>query len=166
MGHYLGGYPAALYYLPLMLTGLFLGKGIISKGIWCKRNKIIIAIIFLFFIFFWIFIPINKMAASPSFVMLSILFSFLILSLINLIIGDKSYSNELKYLGRKPLRYWLMMYVIFIIPVEIFNQFSGQFILFQLPWFISVITSLGLTILFWAISHIIDYFRLKSKISL
>lgn len=164
MGHYLGGYPAALYYLPLMLIGLFLGKGIISKGIWCKSNKIIIAMIFLFFIFFWIFIPINKMAASPSFIMLSILFSFLILLLINLIIGNKSYSNELKYMGRKPLRYWLMMYIIFIIPLEIYSQFSGKFLLYQLPWFISVTTSLGLTILFWAISHIIDYFRLKSQI--
>lgn len=164
MGHYLGGYPAALYYLPVMLTGLILGKGILSEGLLCKSNKIIISVIFTFFIFFWIFIPINKMAASPTFIMLSILFSFLIIAVIILIMGNKTFSNELEFMGRKPLRYWIMMFIIFIIPVRIYDEFSGQVISFQLPWFISVITSLGLMIIFWGASHIIDYLTIKYKI--
>lgn len=164
LGHYLGGYPAALYYLPVMLTGLILGKGIVYKGLWCKSNKIIISVIFIFFIFFWIFIPINKMAASPTFIMLSILFSFLIIAVIILIMGNKTFSNELEFMGRKPLRYWIMMFIIFIIPVRIYDELSGQVISFQLPWLISVITSLGLMIIFWGASHIIDYFTIKHKI--
>jgi len=164
MGHYLGGYPAALYYLPVMLTGLILGKGIVSKGLWCKSNKIIISVIFSFLIFFWIFIPINKMSASPTFIMLSILFSFLIIAVVILIMGNKIFSNELEFIGRKPLRYWIMMFIIFIIPVRIYDEFSGQVLSFQLPWFISVITSLGLMIIFWGTSHIIDYFTIKNKI--
>ena len=164
IGHYLGGYPAALYYLPVMLTGLIFGKGIISNGLWCKSNKIIIGTMFLLFIFFWIFIPINKMAASPSFIILSILFSFLVFTFVLVITRNKTFSNELEYMGRNPLRYWLMMYIIFLIPLGIYNEFSGQVLFFRLQWYISVIASLGLIILFWATSHVIDYFKIKNRI--
>ena len=156
IGHYLGGYPAALYYLPVMLIGLMIGKGIISKGLWCERNILTILLIFVFFIIFWGFIPINKMTASPSFVMLSILFSFLIFAVIEKIVTNITSFGELEYLGRKPLRYWILMYIIFIIPLWFYIKYTGQVLPLYLPWFIGVALSLGLMMLFWVISHIID----------
>jgi len=156
IGHYLGGYPAALYYLPVMLIGLIIGKGIISKGLWCERNILTILLIFVFFIIFWGFIPINKMTASPSFIMLSILFSFLIFAVMGKIVTNITSFRELEYLGRKPLRYWILMYIIFIIPLWFYIEYTGRVLPLYLPWFIGVALSLGLMMLFWIISHIID----------
>jgi len=163
-GHYLGGYPAALYYLPVMLTGLTLGKGIISDGLWCERNKIVIFIIFTFFILFLPFIPLNKMTASPTFIMLSILLSFLIFIIFENIISSKHSFKKLEYIGRKPLRYWLMMYVIFIIPLWFYADFTKQNLPLDINWIIAIFVSLGLLILFYTISRLIEYinnFKLK-----
>jgi len=156
IGHYLGGYPAAIYYLPIMLIGLTIGKGIISDELWCKRNKIIIVMIFAFFLIFSVFIPINKLTASPSFVMLSILFSFLIFFIIEKIVASLNSFGELEYIGRKPLRYWLMMYIFFLIPLELYKEYSGQFFPLQIYWIFSVIISLIMVIILWGLSHLID----------
>jgi len=157
IGHYLGGYPAALYYLPIMLIGLTIGKGIISDELWCKRNKITIIIIFAFFLIFSVFIPINKLTASPSFVMLSILFSFLIFFIIEKIVGSLGSLGELEYIGKKPLRYWLMMYLFFLIPLEFYIEYSGQFFPLHIYWLIGIVISLGLIMVLWGISHMIDH---------
>ncbi len=164
IGHYLGGYPAVIYYLPVMLIGLLIGKGIISKGFWCKRNKIIMIMIFIFLLIFWSFIPMNKMTASPSFVMLSILFSFLIFAVIEWLLHDISSLGELEYIGRKPLRYWLMLYIAFLIPLSIYIEFSGQILPLNIQWPVGILISLGLILLLWGLSHIIDINRLKSKL--
>ena len=166
IGHYLGGYPAALYYLPVMLIGLMLGKGIISKGLWCQRNILTILLIFVFFIIFWGFIPINKMTASPSFVMLSILFSFMVFAVLEKIVTKITSFKELEYLGRKPLRYWILMYIIFIIPLWFYIEYTGQVLPLSLPWFIGLALSLVLMLLFWVISHMIDRinpYKIKDK---
>lgn len=161
IGHYLGGYPAALYYLPVMLIGLVIGKGIISKGLRCKSNKITIVMIFVFFLIFWSFIPINKLTASPSFVMLSILFSFLIFAVTEKIVCSINSLGELEYIGRKPLRYWLTMYIIFIIPVWFYIEFSGQVLPLHIQWPIGIVMSLGLMILLCGVSHMIDYMTIS-----
>jgi len=161
IGHYLGGYPAALYYLPVMLIGLTVGKGIISKGLWCKSNKITVTMIFVFFFIFWGFIPINKMTATPSFVMLSILFSFLIFTAIEKIVRSVNSLGELEYIGRKPLRYWLMMYIVFLIPLRFYIEFSEQVLPLHVYWPICIAMSLGLMILLWGISHTIDYMTIS-----
>jgi len=161
IGHYLGGYPAALYYLPVMLVGLMIGKGIISKELWCHSNKITIVMIFAFFLIFWSFIPLNKLTASSSFVMLSILFSFLIFAVMEMMIRNTNSMGELEYIGRKPLRYWLMMYIVFLIPLRFYIEFSGQALPLNLPWFIGIAMSLGLMILLWWIAHMIDYMTIS-----
>jgi len=156
IGHYLGGYPAALYYLPVMLTGLIIGKGIIFKGLWCKSNKITIAIIFVFFFIFSVFIPINKMTASPSFILLSVIFSFMIFAAIEWLIRDMSSLGKLEYIGRKPLRYWLTMYIVFIIPLWFYVKFSKQVLPLHIQWPLGIVISLGLMIILLGMSHMID----------
>lgn len=162
IGHYLGGYPAALYYLPIMLVGLTIGKGIISSGLWCKSNKIIIAMIFIFFIFFLIFIPLNKMTATPSFIMLSILFSFLIFSVIEMTVTSMSPLNRLEYIGRKPLRYWLMMYIVFLIPLWFYVEFFERIFPLDIQWYIGIAISLGLIMILWGASYLIDYITISN----
>ena len=118
--HYLGGYPATLYYLPVMLIGFIIGKEMISKGLWSKKNKIIISIILFFFLISWFFIPIKKLEATPSFMMLSILFSFSIFVFVDLICNNFHRFKEIEYLGKKSIRYWMTMYIIFIIPAHFY----------------------------------------------
>ena len=157
IGHYLGGYPAALYYLPVMLIGLMIGKGIISEELLCKSNKITMVMIFVFFLIFWNFIPLNKMTASPSFIMLSILFSFLIFTVTEKIVCGINSLGELEYIGRKPLRYWLTMYIVFLIPLKLYIVFSEQDFPLHIYWLIGIVISLGLIMVLWGISHMIDY---------
>ena len=162
IGHYLGGYPTALYYLPVMLTGLIMGKGIISSGLWCKSNKIIIAMTFMFFLFFLVFIPLNKMTATPSFIMLSILFSFLIFSVIEMTVTSMSPLNRLEYIGRKPLRYWLMMYMVFLIPLWFYVEFFERIFPLDIQWYIGIAISLGLIMILWGASYLIDYITISN----
>ena len=167
-GHYLGGYPAAFYYIPIMLVGLAIGKGMILEDLWCSGNKIIIGMAIRFFIFTWILIPIDKLAASSSYVMLSILFSIPIFLALNKALQNQEvrknrFVKEMEFLGRTPLRYWFMMYIIFIIPVKIYVEIYDLRFPLQVPWHLGIAISLGVVILLWVISHIID--RLFTKIA-
>jgi len=161
--HYLGGYPAALYYFPLMLVGLLIGKGIISSGVWCKRNKITIALIFVFFLIFWIFIPINKLTASASFIMLSILISFIIFVLIDMMVENILSLEKLEKIGRKPLRYWLMMYIIFIIPLRFYIELSTQILPLNITWYLGIFCTIVFIILLLILSNIIDLIKIRYK---
>ena len=157
IGHYLGGYPAALYYLPVLLVGLMIGKAIISKKLWCEQNAITVLLIGVFFVTFWGFIPINKMTATPPFIMSSILFSFLVFALIERIVKKMQSVKELEYLGRKPIRYWILMYLVFIIPLWFYIEVFELSIPLSLHWPFGILISLALMVLFWVISHLVDY---------
>lgn len=155
-GHYLGGYPAAIYYLSVMLTGLVLGKEILYDRFFSKSNKIFISIIFIFFLLFLFFIPLNKLTATPSFILLSILFSFLIFFIFEKI--NKIFSfKRLEFLGKKPLRYWLMMYIVFLIPLWFYVELTGQNFPLDIQWYVGIIISFGLIILFYILSHLFEY---------
>ena len=162
VGHYLGGYPAALYYLPVMLTGLVIGKGIISKRLWCGSNQIIIWSTFIFLLIFLIFIPLNKMTATPSFVMLSVLFSFLIFVVMAEINSKIGSLKRLESIGRKPLRYWLMMYIVFLIPLWFYADFTKQNFPLDINWILAILVSLGLLILFYMFSRLIEYINISN----
>ena len=162
IGHYLGGYPAALFYLPIMLTGLAIGKGIISKGLWCESNKIIMTMIFTFFLFFLFFIPMNKMSATPPFILLSILFSILIFIGIEKMITRVTFIQKLEHIGRNPLRYWIMMYIIFLIPLWFYVEFSCQTLPLNIQWYISIIISLGLLIILLKLYRLIEYITISN----
>jgi hypothetical protein len=162
VGHYLGGYPAALYYLPVMLTGLVIGKGIISKGLWCGSNQTVMWSTFIFFLIFLILIPLNKMTAAPSFVMLSVLFSFLIFVLINEINSKIGSLKRLESIGRKPLRYWLMMYIVFLIPLWFYIEFYGQTFPLDISWYIGIIISFVVLMLLYFISCFIEYITISN----
>jgi hypothetical protein len=161
-GHYLGGYPSALYYLPVMLTGLIIGKGIYSEKLWIKKNIITIMMIFIFFLIFLIFIPLNKMTATPTFIMLSILFSFLVFIIIDKIIYKIGSLKNLEHIGKKPLRYWLLMYIIFLIPLWFIIEFYNLSFPLNINWYFSIIICIGLIALFYLISYTIEYINISN----
>ena len=159
IGHYLGGYPAAIYYLPVMLTGLLIGKGIISEQLWSGRNQVVFWTTFVFFLTFLIFIPLNKMTATPSFIMLSILFSFAIFAIVEQIVNNGFNFKRLEYIGKKPIRYWLIMYFIFIIPLWFYIEFFNNNISFQ--WYIGLLFSILLIVTFYIISITFNHFTIS-----
>ncbi len=161
-GHYLGGYPAALYYLPVMLIGLTVGKGMMAQGLWCRRTGIIMGSVAAFFIVSWAFVPVDKLAATPSFMMLSVLLSFAIFaSLEGALRGAGAGSGakltgQLEYLGRKPLRYWLMMFIFFVIPAKLYIRETGGSFPMDIHWPAGVALSLGLMLMMWGASRLVD----------
>ena len=115
---YLGGYPAAIFYLPVMLAGVALGKGILDGKL--KETTIALfaaslaASIALTAIF-----PIDKMRVSPSFMGIAILISTAAFAgIYGFCRIKKDGIPVLEFLGRKPIRYWILMFVFFLIPYD------------------------------------------------
>jgi len=161
-GHYLGGYAAAPFYLTVMLVGLLIGKGIIHEGLWCDRNKVTIALASFFFFAAWAFNPVDKLAVSPSFMMMAVLFCFAIYAVVDRVVRNMHASNELEYLGRKPIRYWIMMYVFVLIPLTLYVEHTASSRP-DLQWPLSVIISICVMLLLWLASRSTDYFRYKKQ---
>ena len=157
IGHYLGGYPASFYYLPLMLVGLLLGQGILSDGFWCKKNKIILITISSYFLVFTILIPIHKLTATPSFMMLSLLFCIFLFIIIEQIIKYIHLFNAVENIGKTPLRYWLIMYLLFLIPLRIYTDLNSYSFPLDIPWLFGILISLGLIIVLFAFSTIFNH---------
>jgi predicted acyltransferase len=113
---YLGGYQGAIFYLPVMLAGAYLGKGILEKKIGRNiRNLFVFAI--LASIILALIFPIDKTRVSPSFMALSVLLSTIFFAGVHKIVEEKKMRfNSLEFLGRAPLRYWILMFVFFQVP--------------------------------------------------
>lgn len=104
---YLGGYPAAIFYLPVMLTGVMMGRRL-GTG---KTSWIAIAAMAGYLVYALV-VPPYKDIASPSFMALSIVVSIAVFEAV------KGFRNRyLEYLGTKPIRYWVLMFVIILIPL-------------------------------------------------
>jgi len=157
-GYYLGGYAAAPFYLTIMIVGLIIGQGIISYKLWCNRNIATISLALIFFLFTWFFVPIDKLAVSPSFMMLAILVCFAIYIILDKLVQILPHSNELEYLGRKPILYWIMMYLFVLIPLALYTEHISNPPL-AIQWQLSVIVSICMIILLWLVSNCIDWFR-------
>lgn len=162
-GHYLGGYAAAPFYMTVMIAGLIIGKGIVSKGLWCMNNILAIALISFLFFICWLFVPIEKLAVSPSFMMLSILVCFAVFVLIDKLIKALNGLGEIEYMGRKPLRYWIMMYVGFLIPLTLYAEHNGLSFPLSVDWLLAVLLSVCVMLVLWLASQGIDYYLSKNK---
>jgi len=155
-GHYLGGYPAILYYLQIMLIGSMIGKGIVKKGLFTRDNIIIISFVLLFFIFFLMFIPVDKLTVSPSFMLLSILLSFLVFSMLHILKLHERILGQLEYMGQRPLRFWLLMYILVIIPLRFWTELSQRTRPLDLDWPLALLFCGAVMLLFWWVSRIFD----------
>jgi len=145
-GHYLGGFGAAPFYLPIMLAGVITGKRIDDTGALLPLSAIavIIAIILA------LLVPPYKALASPSFMALSIFASLALFSLLR-----KVESEPLEYLGRDPLRFWILMFLALIIPLG-FYFFMTKTDNLGLDWPAALALSAGAVLALYALSKAID----------
>lgn len=128
-GHYLGGFAALPFYLPVMLAGAIAGRDM--KGTWkVAAGAAILSAILLFII------PPYKTDASPSFMALSVLLSALAFMGI-----ERLGAPWAEYMGKRPLRFWILMYVLLIIPLVLYALASRTGLPLGLPWPAAIIVS-------------------------
>ena len=141
---YLGGYPAAIFYWPVMLCGILAARNL------DKPLRLLLAL-FLAALLSLLLFPPYKMSASPSFMLLSALFS---LSLFSLIHKTRLSSKWLETLGRFSLYYWSFMLVLltFISLAALYYGYPGRFSLsWQEALFLTLLLSFltALAVLIW-----------------
>lgn len=144
--HYLGGYGAAIFYLPVMLAGMIAGRRVGNIGTLVVPSLAITAVLLLL-------VPPWKMSAGVSFMALAVLVSLLaFIAIRNVRIG------WLEYLGIRPFRYWVLMFTILIIPISIYADLAGNGLPLGIEWPVALFYSLVCIPLLYGISRLMDRF--------
>lgn len=145
---YLGGYPAAIFYLPVMLAGVMVGKRI-ETG---KTEWIIIAAMIGYLVSVLV-VPPYKDIASPSFMAMSIVLSYFVFQAV------RGFRNEqLEYLGRKPIRFWVMMFLV-LIPLAFYSVGSNTAMPFnEIPAWAAIVAAIVCIFVFYVASKALDRF--------
>ncbi len=180
--HYLGGYSAAVYYLPVMLIGMMLGSMLIDTDhgtartrIWSESadhsgrpygspRQILAWVLFVTLILFLVsllFTPIDKSRATPSFMMLSTLIALLTFIAFRWVVRrtGTAWARTLIFLGRTPLRYWLLMYIGVLIPMMLVVTITGSSFPLAVHWPLAIVTSVGVMVALGVASYIITRLR-------
>ncbi len=137
--HYLGGYPAAPFYLPVMLCGALAARRI--ERLWTVFVPALAAAAVLLLI-----VPPYKLSASPSFMALSVVFSLAVFEAVK-----RLRSGWLEYLGTRSIRYWILMWIVVIVPLVFILLSRGVDFPLKLEWPEAVLASfLALAVIFLA----------------
>jgi len=121
---YLGGYAAAPAYLFVMLAGLSCGRRLWEgKGLMTVFVPLSVLALALSLL-----LPVDKMHASPAFMAIASAASLgLYMALDKL--GGRGLPwiyDILEYLGRRPIRYWVLMFVLFFTPALVWIALNGN----------------------------------------
>ncbi|MCX6768473.1 MAG: heparan-alpha-glucosaminide N-acetyltransferase domain-containing protein [Candidatus Micrarchaeota archaeon] len=156
---YLGGYPAALFYLPVMLGGVIAGKRILEGK---STNSLLFASAIVFLALFLLSPP-YKTDVSPSFMALAIFLSLILFGAVEVLLAksQSAISSFFEYLGRNPIRYWLMLFLFFLIPISFYAFASGKHLPLELGAAESFLTLIFCVILLFVISKVVDSLFLK-----
>jgi predicted acyltransferase len=144
--HYLGGYQAAVFYLPVMLCGLIAGKTLErTKELMIGFLAVAVALMFI--------VPACKLCLTPSFMMLSAALSMMVFEA-----SKRIRSEKLEFLGRNPIRYWVLMFLLMVIPLSIYEAWAGT----RIPLGLGAPEALIITIILlpaiYMVSRAIDVF--------
>lgn len=152
---YLGGYPAALFYLPVMLAGTAAGKRILQGK---STNSLLFASAILSIALLPLSPP-YKTDVSPSFMALSVLLSLLFFIAIESFLSRSRspFPSFFEYLGRNPIRYWVLMFLLIILPANFYAFASGLEVPMEIGAVHSFLTSMLCIILLFLASKAIDY---------
>lgn len=116
---YLGGYQGAVFYLPVMLAGAYLGKGI-AGGRRARAIRSLLAFSLIAFAALALVFPIDKVRVSPSFMALAVVVGTVLFAGVDLMVERRRIvPAPLESIGKRPIRYWLLMFAFFIIPYGI-----------------------------------------------
>lgn len=162
----LGGYQGALFYLPVMLAGLAIGKQLVKGNI-----GIVLRVAYAAFIIYAItlfFFPIDKLRVSPPFMFASVILGILLYILFDFLMQRYHVSfSFFNYLGKRPLRYWVLMWIFFMFPLALYYSIKGAYTLrifeWQTAFLISIAILLALAILSFLLDMALLFFRTKSK---
>jgi hypothetical protein len=106
-------------------------------------------------------VPPYKLSASPSFMALSVLFSIILFILIRKLDDLKegaafSLVGSIEYLGTKPIRYWVMMWLLIIIPTAFYIVETGKGFPLGFSTIQAIIIAFGCLVLLYILSRVID----------
>jgi len=122
---YLGGYPAAVFWLPVMLGGVLAGRRV-AEG---RQYAALIAVFAIAAVALAALVPPWKMSASPSFMAFAMTVSLLFYYIIDRSVKragwkDGEGAGPVEHAGMKPIRYWVLMFVLVAIPVDFYSLFA------------------------------------------
>ncbi len=149
--HYLGGYPAAPFYLPVMLCGALSARRL--DRLWTVFVPVLAAAAILLLL-----TPPYKLDASPSFMALSVLFSLIVFTVVK-----RLRSGWLEYLGTRPIRYWMLMWIVVIVPLAFFVLSRKEDFPLQYGWMAAVAGAFLSLFVIYAASLAVDWAILKAK---
>lgn len=152
---YLGGYPAALFYLPVMLGGVIAGKRILQGK---STNPVLFASALLSIALLPLSPP-YKTDVSPSFMALSVLLSLILFRAVEILLAksQSAISSFFEYLGRNPIRYWVFMFVLLFVPLNFYAILSGRSIPLEAGDAQSFLLSILCAIFLFLVSKAADY---------
>ncbi|MFH1520170.1 MAG: heparan-alpha-glucosaminide N-acetyltransferase domain-containing protein, partial [Candidatus Micrarchaeota archaeon] len=141
---YLGGYGAVIFYLPVMLAGVITGKNI-------KETKKLIVPVVIISLLLLLFIQPYKNIVSPSFMALSVLVSLVLFECCK-----KIKFEPLEYLGKKPIRYWVLMFLVIGIPIVFYAGYSEKTLPLDFDWPVATIIVCFEVVVLYLISKLLD----------
>ncbi|VVC03737.1 Uncharacterised protein [Candidatus Bilamarchaeum dharawalense] len=149
--HYLGGYGGAIFYLPVMLAGVVAGRNIheIKKYI---LPSLLLSMLML------LTIPPFKLAVTPSFMALSISLALIVFELCK-----KITFEQLEYLGRTPIRYWVLMFVLLGAPLVFYASSTKTSLPLEFDWPVAILIAVCEMVLLYLVSKLIDWFLVFVK---
>lgn len=160
---YLGGYHGALFYLPVMLAGVFLGRGIQQRKA-VESMKVLLMFAFVAMLILAFIYPIDKTRVSPSFMAISIVVGTVLFGAVHLVIEKKKLKlAPLEFLGRKPIRYWVLMFAFFIIPYAFCVTFWGCGIPLGYSLPIAIVICVIYMVFLAVVAGLIDVIRKKDQ---
>ncbi|MFH0737511.1 MAG: heparan-alpha-glucosaminide N-acetyltransferase domain-containing protein [Candidatus Micrarchaeota archaeon] len=113
---YLGGFIAVPFYLPVMLCGALVGRKLMEGADALSAAMPVLTGASLTALILLAFIPPYKMDASPTFMGASIVVSgwlFIFVSGFG--------EPHMERMGRDPMRYWVLMFILFLIPLAFYG---------------------------------------------
>ncbi|MFH1260486.1 MAG: heparan-alpha-glucosaminide N-acetyltransferase domain-containing protein [Candidatus Micrarchaeota archaeon] len=153
--HYLGGYRAAIFYLPVMLGGI-----VAAKRLGDIEKLILFATVCTILLF--VVSPPYKMSVEPGFMALSVLVSLVVFYLVRQIQSNYPGIAYLEYLGRKPLRYWVLMFLVLIVPMAFYGIYTEEGLPLQFGWIEALILSFASLGLLYGVSKMIDFVEART----
>ncbi|HSB46667.1 MAG TPA: heparan-alpha-glucosaminide N-acetyltransferase domain-containing protein [Candidatus Bilamarchaeum sp.] len=127
--HYLGGFEGAAFYLPVMLGGVLAGRRLeLLPQLLAASGIAAVALLLLSAPY--------KLSLTPSFMALSVFVS--IAAYMTL---ERQRSGKLEFLGRDPLRYWVLMVVLVFVPLKVYAYYAGILLPLGMDWPVAILAA-------------------------
>lgn len=152
-GHYLGGYASVPFYLIPMLAGLMMGQESVKGNYLTPANRLAVGLFGLLLIVAMFAYPVDKLTATPSYMFVSVLVCVFMLLTFQWLVKRYTFT-ELEYLGQKPLRYWILMFLLVLIPYKEHYDWTGERV--RMDWPVALILSIAAMVGLWVVSKLLD----------